>query len=64
MDEYDYKTTIENQEKVPYDKHWRKHSMSNVDSNFKVTPPTVVAMTCGGSALLNLSIFRKLIEGV
>ena len=31
IDEYDYSKPIEGQEKVPYDDHWRKHSMVYTD---------------------------------
>lgn len=31
MDEYDYKKPLEGQTKVPYEKHWRKHTLSIVD---------------------------------
>lgn len=31
IDEYDYSKPIENQEKLPLDKHWRKHTISSVD---------------------------------
>merc|ERR1712079_366348 len=32
IDEYDYGKPLEGQEKVPYDQHWRKHSLSWTDS--------------------------------
>merc|ERR1712073_34758 len=31
IDEYDYGKPLEGQEKVPYDQHWRKHSMVYTD---------------------------------
>jgi succinate dehydrogenase (ubiquinone) flavoprotein subunit len=31
MDEYDYKKPVEVQEKLPMDKHWRKHTLSYTD---------------------------------
>lgn len=31
IDEYDYSKPIEGQEKVPYEKHWRKHTLSTMD---------------------------------
>jgi len=33
VDEYNYKESIENQIKVPFDNHWRKHTMSFIDGN-------------------------------
>ncbi|XP_063041623.1 succinate dehydrogenase [ubiquinone] flavoprotein subunit, mitochondrial [Engraulis encrasicolus] len=31
VDEFDYSKPLQGQEKVPYEKHWRKHTLSNVD---------------------------------
>ena len=31
MDEYDYSKPIENQQKLPMEQHWRKHTMSYTD---------------------------------
>lgn len=33
VDEYDYSKPLEGQQKVPYDKHWRKHTLAFVDQN-------------------------------
>lgn len=35
IDEYDYTKPVEEQEKLPFEKHWRKHTFSGVteDSN-------------------------------
>jgi len=30
-DEYDYSKPLEGQEKIPYDNHWRKHTLSQID---------------------------------
>jgi len=35
IDEYDYGKPLEGQEKVPYDDHWRKHTLSYTDSEGK-----------------------------
>jgi len=35
IDEYDYGKPLEGQEKVPYDEHWRKHTLSYTDSEGK-----------------------------
>ena len=37
MDEYDYSKSLEGQEKLPFDKHWRKHTLSKVDDKFNVS---------------------------
>ena len=37
IDEYDYSKTLEGQQELPFDKHWRKHTMSKVDNNFNVS---------------------------
>ncbi|XP_033849450.1 succinate dehydrogenase [ubiquinone] flavoprotein subunit, mitochondrial [Acipenser ruthenus] len=37
VDEYDYTKPIQGQQKVPFSEHWRKHTLSTVDSNGKVT---------------------------
>lgn len=37
MDEYNYKESIEGQEKIPFEKHWRKHTMSCVDGESNVS---------------------------
>merc|ERR1719219_812688 len=31
IDEYDYTKSLEGQERVPFEKHWRKHTMSGMD---------------------------------
>jgi len=31
MDEFDYAKPLEGQERLPIEKHWRKHSLSNID---------------------------------
>jgi succinate dehydrogenase (ubiquinone) flavoprotein subunit len=31
IDEFDYTKAIEGQERVPLEKHWRKHTMSHID---------------------------------
>lgn len=36
VDEYDYTKPVEGQEKLPFEKHWRKHTMSSVTEDFKV----------------------------
>merc|ERR1719412_1426297 len=33
IDEYDYGKPLEGQEKVPYDQHWRKHTLSTIDES-------------------------------
>lgn len=33
IDEYDYSKPLQGQQKVPYEKHWRKHTLSFVDQN-------------------------------
>ena len=37
VDEYNYKETLEGQEKLPMEKHWRKHTMSTVDQASNVS---------------------------
>lgn len=32
IDEYDYKKPVSEQEQVPFDDHWRKHTMSTIDT--------------------------------
>jgi len=32
IDEFDYARSLEGQERVPFEKHWRKHTMSYVDA--------------------------------
>src|SRR2546430_9169 len=36
IDEYDYSKPIEGQQKRPFDKHWRKHTLSIVDGKGNV----------------------------
>jgi succinate dehydrogenase (ubiquinone) flavoprotein subunit len=33
IDEYDYSKPVDGQQKVPYEKHWRKHTLAFVDQN-------------------------------
>ena len=33
MDEYDYSKPVEGQKEVPYDQHFRKHTLSDMDIN-------------------------------
>ncbi|MGH0164131.1 UNVERIFIED_CONTAM: hypothetical protein FKN15_055256 [Acipenser sinensis] len=35
VDEYDYTKPIQGQQKIPFSEHWRKHTLSTVDSNGK-----------------------------
>uniref|UniRef100_A0A7G9IS19 Succinate dehydrogenase [ubiquinone] flavoprotein subunit, mitochondrial n=1 Tax=Acipenser dabryanus TaxID=62061 RepID=A0A7G9IS19_ACIDA len=37
VDEYDYTKPVQGQQKIPFSEHWRKHTLSTVDSNGKVT---------------------------
>ena len=32
IDEYDYSKPVQGQQKKPFEQHWRKHTMSYVDS--------------------------------
>lgn len=32
VDEYDYKKPLEGQQKKPLEQHWRKHTMSTIDT--------------------------------
>ncbi|XP_065198806.1 succinate dehydrogenase [ubiquinone] flavoprotein subunit, mitochondrial-like [Sycon ciliatum] len=36
IDEFDYAKPLEGQEQVPFEKHWRKHTMSTIDESGKV----------------------------
>jgi hypothetical protein len=31
IDEYDYSKPIESQTKVPFDQHWRKHTLTSIN---------------------------------
>lgn len=37
IDEYDYSKSLEGQQELPFDKHWRKHTLSKVDNDFNVS---------------------------
>lgn len=36
IDEYDYTQPLEGQTKLPFEEHWRKHTLSHVDRNYNV----------------------------
>lgn len=36
LDEYNYDKSLEGQEMLPFDEHWRKHTLSTVEDNLKV----------------------------
>ena len=47
LDEYNYDKPLEGQEMLPFDEHWRKHTLSTMEDSLKVHK-AVNSCTCNG----------------
>ena len=46
IDEYDYQKPLDGQTKRSLEQHWRKHTLSGVDSDGKVPPHPTHCVAC------------------